>query len=171
MSHKQPSCWGDAAKHANRSQFKAPGVYRGALWHRSEPIVSDGCREPADTAGWLVRLRETSAVCMRLEEEGEENEEAEDGTPLMLMRERSVADQRRWTGCQTMERRGLILWSAALVMDSDGDAATDGFFEARPTEGFDERTTVSCRHSPGLSCYWHWHRWIAAGINRAENQT
>lgn len=49
---------------------------------------------------------------MRLEqqeEEGEENEEAEDGTPLMLMRERSVADQRRWTGCQTMERRGLIL--------------------------------------------------------------
>lgn len=33
------------------------------------------------------------------EEEGEENEEAEDGTPLMLMRERSVADQRRWTGC------------------------------------------------------------------------
>lgn len=49
---------------------------------------------------------------MRLEqeeEEGEENEEAEDGTPLMLMRERSVADQRRWTGCQTMERHGLIL--------------------------------------------------------------
>lgn len=49
---------------------------------------------------------------MRLEqeeEEGEENEEAEDGTPLMLMRERSVPDQRRWTGCQTMERRGLIL--------------------------------------------------------------
>lgn len=36
----------------------------------------------SDTAGCFVRLRETSAVCMRLEEE--------DGTLLMLMREPSV---------------------------------------------------------------------------------
>lgn len=39
----------------------------------------------SDTAGYFVRLRETSVVCMRLEEE-----EAEDGTLLMLMRELSV---------------------------------------------------------------------------------
>lgn len=39
-----------------------------------------------DTAVYFVRLRETSAVCMRLKEE-----EAEDGTPLMLMRELSVS--------------------------------------------------------------------------------
>ena len=47
--------------------------------------------ERGDTAGGFLRLRETSAVCMRLEEEEEEaeEEEAEDGSLLMLMRELS----------------------------------------------------------------------------------
>lgn len=50
-------------------------------------MLLGGCLKPADTAGYFVRLRETSVVCMRLEEE----EEAEDGTLLMLMRELSVS--------------------------------------------------------------------------------
>lgn len=44
-----------------------------------------------DTAGCFVRLRETSVVCMRLEEEEAAAEEEEDGTLLMLMRELSVS--------------------------------------------------------------------------------
>lgn len=56
--------------------------------------VADSCHKTDDTAGCFVRLRETSVVCMRLEEEeeaAEEEAEEEDGTLLMLMRELSVS--------------------------------------------------------------------------------
>lgn len=52
-------------------------------FQQSSPVALTCPYETADTAGGLVRLRETSAVCMRLGEE----EEAGDRTPLMLMRE------------------------------------------------------------------------------------
>lgn len=45
------------------------------------------------------------------------------------------------------------------------------FWVVRATGGFDEQTTVSSRHSSGLSCSWHRHRWIAAGMKGAENRT
>lgn len=66
-----------------------------------------------DTAGYFVRLRETSVVCMRLEEE--------DGTLLMLMRELSVSDcdQHRWTDCQMMELFGLILYPFCSIIGVD----------------------------------------------------
>lgn len=57
--------------------------------------------DTSDTAGCLVRVRETSVVCMRLEEE--------DGTLLMLMRElsASVINIDGLTA-KTMEFLGLI---------------------------------------------------------------
>lgn len=57
--------------------------------------------DASDTAGCLVRVRETSVVCMRLEEE--------DGTLLMLMRElsASVINIDGLTA-KTMEFLGLI---------------------------------------------------------------
>lgn len=66
-----------------------------------------------DTAGCFVRLRETSVVCMRLEEE-----EEEDGTLLMLMRELSVfCDQHRRTDCQMMELFSPISTPFCSVVD------------------------------------------------------
>lgn len=58
--------------------------------------------DASDTAGCLVRVRETSVVCMRLEEE-------EDGALLMLMRElsASVINIGGLTA-KTMEFLGLI---------------------------------------------------------------
>lgn len=94
--------------------------------------TSDG--KAAGTAVRVVRLRETSA-CMRLEEE----EEAEDGTLLMLMRERSVSviniggrtDSRwsRWVSFESL--------SPCLVVFDAGRGHRCAF-EARATEAFEE---------------------------------
>lgn len=172
MSHKQPSCWGDAAKHANRSQFKAPGVYCGALGTDQSPSCLTAAVNPLILRGDLYAcVKRQRCVCGWSRRRGRRTRRRRMGhrwcwceSVRWLINVAGLA-AKRWSAA------ALFFDSAALVMDSDGEAATDVFFEARPTEGFDERPTVSCRHSTGLSCYWHRHRWIAAGINRAENQT
>lgn len=77
--------------------------------------------KPADTAGYFVRLRETSVVCMRLEEA-----EAEDGTLLMLMRELSVSVAN--IGVPTVKR-----WSFLAI-----------FFSFRLTVGSEEGSCNKC---------------------------
>lgn len=110
------------------------------------------CYKAADTAGYFVRLRETSAACMRLEEEAEA--EAEDGTLLMLMRELSVSvtnigglTARRW-------RFSAVFSDALGLIVGSGEGSCDGrVFETRAAGELDEDRTVSSRHSSGLSCY------------------
>lgn len=115
------------------------------------------CLKPTDTAGYFVRLRETSVVCMRLEEE------AEDGTLLMLMRELSVSVVN--IGVPTVKRWSLLAILFALFVSlwvPKREVVSNVLFETRIVEGFEDlEKTVSSRHSSGLSSYWH--RWIAAG--------
>lgn len=79
-------------------------------------LPADNRYEAGDTAGYFVRLRETSVVCMRLEEA----EEEEDGTLLMLMRERSVSvinigglTVKRWIFSALFLARFVSLWPPA----------------------------------------------------------
>lgn len=107
------------------------------------------CCGTAGTAGYFLRLRETSAACMRLEEE-----EAEDGTLLMLMRELSVSvtnigglTARRW-------RFSAQFPDALRLTVGFGEGSCDGrVLEPRAAGELDEHRTGSSRHSSGLSWY------------------
>lgn len=104
------------------------------------------CLKPTDTAGYFVRLRETSVVCMRLEE---------DGTLLMLMRELSVSVVN--IGVPTVKRWSFLAIFFALFVSlwvPKREVVSNVLFETRIVEGFEDlEKTVSSRHSSGLSSY------------------
>lgn len=70
-------------------------------------LLDDSCYKANDTAGYFVRLRETS-VCMRLEEGGGGGGGGGWDTADADARAFGACDQHRWTDCQTVELLGAL---------------------------------------------------------------